>query len=184
MPACFTAIALRRAGPYRCGRGKRRGGGAMSGLVTLIVIIGAPILLVAALSLVVRSIPFRWANVFKLYLTLLFGFFGLYGHLLHPKGVVELIPPFFPLRMLSSYVSGVLELAFAVLLWTRWARITAWVIIVYLVLVLPFNIYGWTVPANTPSYVNSPYYLWIRVPMQAVFIAFAWFGTRGDKRAG
>ena len=147
----------------------------------LIAVVGVPILLVAGLGAVVRSAPFRWANVFKLYLTLLFGFFGLYGHLLPPRGVVELIPPFFPLRTLSSYASGVLELAFAVLLWTRWARAAGWVIIVYLVLVLPFNIYGWTIPGNTPSYVNAPYYLWLRVPMQAVFIVFAWFGTRDQK---
>jgi len=153
----------------------------MPGLLIPIAVIAAPILLAAALGLVVRSAPFRWANVFKLYLTLLFGVVGLYGHLVHPASVMELIPPFLPLRTLATYASGVLELAFAVLLWTRWARITAWMIIVYLVLVLPFNIYGWTIPANSPSYVNSPDYLWLRVPMQAVFIAFAWFGTKPDR---
>jgi len=144
-------------------------------------IIFGPILLVALVGLVWRAAPFRWANVCKLYLTLLFGVVGLYGHIVHPQSVVELIPPFFPLRTLSSYASGVVELAFAVLLWTRYARPTAWVIIVYLVLVIPFNIYGWTIAANVPSYVNSPTYLWVRVPMQAVFIAFAWFGTLGDR---
>ena len=155
----------------------------MSKLLIPAAVILGPILLVALVGLIRKSAPFRWANVFKLYLTLLFGFIGLYGHIVHPQSVVELIPPFFPMRILCSYASGVLDLAFAVLLWTRWARPTAWVIIVYLVLVLPFNIYGWTIPANVPSYVNSPNYLWIRVPMQAVFIAFAYFGTLGDRRA-
>jgi uncharacterized membrane protein len=149
-------------------------------LIPAAIILG-PILLVALVSAVRRSVRFRWANVCKLYLTLLFGGIGLYAHILHPQAVVELIPPFFPLRAASSYLSGVLELAFAVLIWTRWARITGWVIIVYLALVLPFNIYGWTIAANVPSHVNAPYYLWIRVPLQAVFIAFAYFGTRGDK---
>jgi uncharacterized membrane protein len=151
-------------------------------LIMPIAIILGPVLLVAAVSLVVRSVRFRWANVCKLYLTLLFGGIGLYGHILHPQSVVELIPPFFPFRTFDSYASGVVELAFAVLLWTRYARPTAWVIIVYLVLVLPFNIYGWTIASNVPSYVNSPDYLWLRVPMQAVFIAFAWFGTLGDRK--
>ena len=149
-------------------------------LIPAAVILG-PILLVAAAGLVWRKARFRWANVLKLYLTLLFGFFGLYGHLVHPQAVVELIPPFFPFRTFDSYASGVVELAFAALLWTRYARPTAWVIIVYLVLVLPFNIYGWTIASNAPSYANAPYYLWLRVPMQAVFIAFAWFGTLGDR---
>ncbi len=149
-------------------------------LIPAAIILG-PIALVALVSLVRRSVRFRWANVFRLYLTLMFGFFGLYGHILHPQSVVELIPPSFPLRTESSYASGVLELAFAILIWTRWARITGWVIIAYLALVLPFNIYGWTVATNVPSYANSPWYLWIRIPLQAVFIAFAWFGTRSRK---
>jgi len=161
----------------------RQGGFDVNGLLSAIAVIVVPILLVAGAGLVWRSAPFRWANVFRLYLTLLFGFIGLLGHIVHPQSVAELIPPFFPQRVLLSELSGVLELAFAVLIWTRWARPTAWVIIVYLVLVLPFNIYGWTIPANTPSYVNAPFYLWIRVPMQAVFIAFAWFGTRPRKVA-
>jgi uncharacterized membrane protein len=150
-------------------------------LIPAAITILGPILLVALVSAARRSIRFRWANVFKLYLTLLFGFFGVYAHLMHPEAVVELIPPVLPLRTLASYASGVLELAFAVLIWTRFARPTAWVIIVYLALVLPFNIYGWTIASNVPSYANSPNYLWLRVPMQAVFIAFAWFGTLDDR---
>lgn len=156
----------------------------MSELLMPAAIILGPVLIVALVSLVRRSVRFRWANVFRLYLTLLFGFFGLYGHILHPQAVVDLIPPFFPLRVEASYASGVLELAFAILIWTRWARITGWAIIVYLALVLPFNIYGWTVATNAPSYANAPYYLWIRIPLQAVFIAFAWFGTRPPKGSG
>ena len=151
-------------------------------LIPAAIILG-PVGDVALVSLILRSVRFRWANVFRLYLTLLFGFFGLYGHILHPQAVVELIPPFFPLRLESSYASGLLELAFAILIWTRWARITGWVIIAYLALILPFNIYGWTVATNVPSYANAPYYLWIRIPLQAVFIAFAWFGTQGPKRS-
>jgi uncharacterized membrane protein len=147
-------------------------------LIPAAIILG-PILIVALASIIRRSWRFRWANVFRLYLTLMFGFFGLYGHILNPQSVVELIPPFFPLRLESSYASGVLELAFAILIWTRWARITGWAIIAYLILVLPFNIYGWTVASNVPSYANAPNYLWIRIPLQALFIAFAWFGTQG-----
>ena len=150
-------------------------------LVPAAIIVG-PVLLVALASAVRRSVRFRLANVFKLYLTLLFGFFGVYGHILHPQSVVELIPPVFPMRTALSYASGGLELAFAILIWTPWAGITGWAIIAYLALVLPFNIYGWTVASNVPSYVNAPAYLWIRVPLQALFIAFAWFGTRDERR--
>jgi uncharacterized membrane protein len=155
----------------------------MRGVLILIALVVAPILIVGAVGLLGRGLSFRWAYVFRLYLTILFGGIGLYGHLMHPESVMQLIPPFFPLRLASSYASGVLELAFAALIWTRWARMTGWLIIVYLVLVLPFNIYGWTIPGNTPNFVTSPYYLWLRVPMQAVFIAFAYFGTREPRRS-
>ena len=151
-------------------------------LLPAAIILG-PWLLVALVSAVRRRGRPRMGDVFKLYLTLLFGFFGVYGHILHPQSVVDLIPPVFPMRTELSYASGVLEVAFAVLIWTPWARITGWAIIAYLVLVLPFNVYGWTVASNVPSYVNTPAYLWIRVPMQALFIAFAYFGTRRAKPA-
>ena len=155
----------------------------MPRLLVIAAIILGPMLLVALVSAVRRSGRPRLADVFKLYLTMLFGFFGVYGHILHPQSVVDLIPPVFPMRTELSYASGVLEVAFAVLIWTPWARLTGWAIIAYLALVLPFNIYGWTVATNVPSYVNAPVYLWIRVPMQAVFIAFAYFGTRGERRS-
>ena len=154
----------------------------MFALFILIALIGGPVLAAYGVGRVAPSIPFRLATVFKLYLSLLFGGFGFFAHILHPEWVVALIPDFFPMRVLSSYASGVLELAFAVLIWTRFARPTGVVIIAYLALVLPFNIYGWTIPANMPSYVNAPYYLWLRVPLQAVFMAFAWFGTRPTRR--
>jgi uncharacterized membrane protein len=152
----------------------------MTALLVLAAAVLGPILATALWSLLRPSTPFRARTVCKLYLTLLFGFFGLYAHLMHPHLVVELIPPFFPLRTFLSVASGVVELAFAVLIWTPLARPTSWAVIVYLALVLPFNIYGWTVPTNVPSYANAPLYLWLRVPMQAVFIAFAYLAGRRE----
>lgn len=141
----------------------------------------APILFFLVLGLINKKMPFRWANVFKGYLTLLFFGIGLVGHLIYPTSMTELIPPSIPYPLTWVYLTGVLELAFAVLLWTRFQWPTGIVIIVYLVLVLPFNIYGWTVAGNTPNYIDDPYYLWQRVPMQALFIAFAYYGTRPRK---
>jgi hypothetical protein len=60
----------------------------MTELLTPAAVVLGPVLLVALVSLIRRSVRFRWANVFKLYLTLLFGFFGLYGHILQPQSVV------------------------------------------------------------------------------------------------
>lgn len=138
-------------------------------------------LLVLGLSKLNKNIPFRWANVFKLNLTLLFLLVGIFGHIIYPDNLLSLIPEFFPYRLESIYASGVLEVIFAILLWTPLQRVTGNIIIAYLILVIPFNIYGWTIAENTPNYVDDPYYLWIRVPMQILFIAFAYFGTRSSK---
>jgi uncharacterized membrane protein len=54
--------------------------------------------------------------------------------------------------------------------------------IVVLIAFLPFNIYGWTIASNSVNYVNDPYYLWIRVPLQAVFIALAYFALDPEQR--
>jgi uncharacterized membrane protein len=120
---------------------------------------------------------FRWAYPCKAYLCILFFVVGLFGHIIAPEGVVSLMPEFIPFRTAISYITGVLELAFVVLLWTKYQRPTAWVIIVYLVITIPFNIYGWTLPENSPNYIDDPFYLWFRVPMQGVFIFFAYFGV-------
>eukprot|EP01035_Chromulina_nebulosa_P068408 gene68408-93747_t len=103
---CIPALPGARSG-RRCRENH------VSELLPLLAMIVGPVLVVALVSFLRRSVRFRWANVFRLYLSLMFGFFGLYGHILHPQGVVDLIPPFFPLRLESSYASGVLELAFA-----------------------------------------------------------------------
>jgi uncharacterized membrane protein len=160
-------------------------GGHMTSTIRLFALLAAivipPALLFFALSKIRKDMPFRWANVWKGALTLLFFVIGVAGHLVSPQGAVQLIPPFFPLRELSVYATGILEIAFAIFLWTRWERETAWIIIAYLAIVIFFNIYGWTVPTNSPNYMDNPYYLWVRVPMQALFIAFAYYGTRPRK---
>jgi uncharacterized membrane protein len=51
-----------------------------------------------------------------------------------------------------------------------------------LIAFLPFNIYGWTVLENSINYRDNPFYLWIRVPMQGVFIALAYFAPLPAQR--
>lgn len=121
---------------------------------------------------------FRWGLAFKASLTLLFVYIGIWGHFVAAEGVVALIPPFIPFPYFWSYATGALEILFAIgLWWPRYERLTGIAIIVYLPLVLPFNIYGWTVPGNVPNFETDPWYLLGRIPLQLVFMAFAYYGT-------
>lgn len=124
---------------------------------------------------------FRWALAFKASLSLLFLYIGIWGHFVAAEGVVALIPEFIPFPYFWSYATGALEVLFVIgLWWPRFERLTGAAIVIYLALVLPFNIYGWTVPGNVPSFETDPWYLWGRVPLQAVFIYFAYHGTGLD----
>ncbi len=143
-----------------------------------LIFLTLPIALVWVFSKVYKKVPFSWANGFKVVLCLIFGVFGIVGHLIYPQSTAALIPPFFLFPIFLSYVTGVIELAFVVLLWTRYQRQTGIIIMVYLVVVLPFNYYGWTIVDNSPNYVDDPYYMWIRTALQVVLIAYAWYGTR------
>lgn len=124
---------------------------------------------------------FRWAQPFKASLSLLFLYVGIVGHFVAAEGVVALIPDFVPFPYFWSYSTGVLEVLFVVgLWWPRYEKLAGAAIFIYLPLVLPFNVYGWTVAGNSPSFVTDPWYLWGRVPLQLVFMAFAYYGTGLD----
>jgi len=114
---------MKKIRPNRVTGGSEVPAAGLSSVTISISVAAAPILLVLAASAVSRTLSFRWANVFKFHLTLLFGGIGLVGHLIRPEMMVSLIPPFFPLRMAWVYASGLIELTFAVLIWTRWAWI-------------------------------------------------------------
>ena len=140
-----------------------------------------PILVLAVLSRLRSDVRFRWNLVFRSWISAVFLIIGTL-HFLVPAGVVELIPPFFPFRLFISYASGALEIALAIGLWTRHRKLASVTMIVVLIAFLPFNIYGWTIASNSVSYVNNPNYLWMRVPLQAVFIALAYFALDAEQR--
>ena len=104
-------------------------------------------------------------------------------HFLRPAMYVALIPPFFPAPLALVYLSGLAELALGgLVLIPRLRRWAAWGIIALLIAVFPANLYhalsgGLTDPA-LPAVFASSTVAWLRLPFQAVFIAWAWVFTR------
>ncbi len=90
----------------------------------------APIIFFFLLGLIAKKAPFRWSNVCKAYLAILFVGLGIWGHIVNQQGMLALIPPWWPLPEVGLFVTGLLEIAFGVLLWTKWQRQTGIVIIV------------------------------------------------------
>lgn len=109
------------------------------------------------------------------------------GHFLFPKGMEMMIPPFFPFRMGLVYFTGVLEIAAAIgLLLPAYRRITSIFLIIFFVIITPANIYAALHHINLETATTDgkgPEYLWMRIPEQIIFIAWAWyFGIRSKPK--
>lgn len=94
--------------------------------------------------------------------------------------MVQMLPPAVPMREVIIYPSGVLELCLAAgLLVRRFAYITGICVIVFLIVVLPANIYAAIHQVDMGGHNLGPMYLLVRLPLQLILIAWAyWFAIR------
>lgn len=110
---------------------------------------------------------------------LLFVFFVAAGlnHFINPAFYLKIMPPYLPWHLFLVYLSGFFEVALGVLLLAPvFTRVAAWGLIALLIAVFPANIQMAINPQLYPDI--SPPALWLRLPLQAVFIAWAYWYTR------
>ena len=99
------------------------------------------------------------------------------NHFINPAFYLKIMPPYLPWHLFLVYLSGFFEVALgALLLAPAVTRTAAWGLIALLVAVFPANIHMATNPQLYPDI--SPLALWLRLPLQAVFIAWAFWYTR------
>lgn len=102
------------------------------------------------------------------------------NHFINPDFYLKIMPPYLPWHAELVYLSGVIEIALGLmLLIPRYTRLAAWGIIALLVAVFPANIHLALNPEIIPS--ASPTVHLIRLPIQGVFILWAWWYTRPDE---
>ena len=106
-------------------------------------------------------------------------------HFTHTSFYMQMMPPFVPAHLTMVYVSGVAEAALGLaLLIPRLSRHAAWVLVALLICVFPANLYMWIADVHIDGRAVPPVFHAIRLPFQAVFIAWAYWHTRGgDQRA-
>ena len=104
-------------------------------------------------------------------------------HFIKPDFYLNIMPPYLPLHLELVYLSGVCEIALGVLLLVpRFSRFAAWGIIALLIAVFPANIYVYQHPDVLPA---PPILHLLRLPLQAMFVLWAyWHTRRGDKSGG
>jgi uncharacterized membrane protein len=101
------------------------------------------------------------------------GFFVLAGvnHFIFPAFYAALVPPWLPAAGVLSAAAGVAEIAGGLgLLVPRLRRAAGWGLIALLIAVFPANVHA----ALHPDGSLPPIALYLRLPFQAVFIAWVW----------
>lgn len=103
------------------------------------------------------------------------------GHFIRTDWYLRLMPPYLPWHRELVWISGVCELALAVLLLVpRFSVAAAWGLIALLIAVFPANIHMAVTSgtANPAMPGVSPFLSWARLPLQGVLIYWAYRFTR------
>ena len=99
------------------------------------------------------------------------------NHFRSPDFYINIMPPYLSWHRELVAISGAAEVALGVMmLFRRWAEPAGWGLIVLLVAVFPANVHMTMHPELYPSI--PPVVLWLRLPLQGVLIAWAYFYTR------
>jgi uncharacterized membrane protein len=101
-------------------------------------------------------------------------------HFLRPLEYAKIVPPQLPNPVELVYISGFFEILGGIGLLIPYISVAAaWGLIILFIAVFPANIYlamhGDIVIEGIP---HSPMMYWVRLPLQAVLIAWAWWYTR------
>lgn len=112
--------------------------------------------------------------------------FTAYGHFLYVDGLAMMVPEILPAKKLLVYTVGIMEVFFAAgLCLPSLRRLTADLLVLFFLLILPANIHASNKSIDYETATNQgrgPSYLWIRIPMQIFFIAWAaYFGIIMDQ---
>ncbi len=104
------------------------------------------------------------------------------NHFINPAPYLGMMPDVLPAHLALVYVSGVAEIAGGLgLILPATRKLAAWGLILLLLAVFPANV---NMALNDLPLGDDPvptWALWARLPLQLVFLAWAWWFTRDDR---
>ena len=107
------------------------------------------------------------------------------AHFAAPDLMIAMMPDMMPMKREVVYLTGVLEfLAVIGLLIERLSKLTAIMLIIFFICILPANIVGSFKQVQIGGMENGPAYLYFRIPLQIFFILWTYyFGIRINRKA-
>lgn len=101
------------------------------------------------------------------------------NHFVSPAFYVAIVPPYLPAHLELVYLSGLLEIAGGVAVLVPRLRAAAGAcLVLLLVAVFPANLHMALHPERFPDVPS--FALYARLPLQLVFVAWAWWATRPE----
>ena len=100
-------------------------------------------------------------------------------HFVNTEFYLKIVPPYLPLHKELVFISGVFEVLLGILLVVpKTSRMAAWGIVALLIAVFPANLYLYQHQDILPA---SPVVHLLRLPLQGLFILWAYWHTRPAK---
>ena len=128
------------------------------------------------------DLPRSLGRKIALLLLAAFWFFGGVNHFVSPDFYVGIMPPYLPAHLELVWLTGILEIVGGIAVLVPATReLAGWFLIALLVAFMPVHIHMVAhpeiyVPQGVPMWA-----LWARFPVQALFVAWAWWATRPEQ---
>jgi len=102
------------------------------------------------------------------------------NHFVDAEFYVAIMPPYVPWHLAMVWISGVAEIVLGVgVIVPRTRSLAGWGLVALLIAVFPANLH---MALAEPGTFDAPAWgLWLRLPIQALLIVWAWWATRPDE---
>jgi uncharacterized membrane protein len=102
-------------------------------------------------------------------------------HFVHPGVFEQIVPPYLPWPLALVYISGYFEILGGCCIMIPVVRRAAgWGLIALLIAVFPANLHMAINDVHVNGNATPPLLLWLRLPLQLVFIVWVWWCARDD----
>lgn len=142
-------------------------------MVVLTILLSVFIVIWGLLAIAQRPNQIRTAGCIAF--AVLFIFTGI-SHFALADGMVQMLPEWVLGRYPIIYISGIVEIILGLgFLWPSVRRISGLLTLVFLIAVLPSNVYAALNFVDFSGNINGPGYLFFRIPLQLFLLWWVWF---------